>query len=263
MEKDHTINRKAKTFNDLPLEIINLIFENIKIRDLCNLISVCSCWSDVIRKIISLRLNMEKLHIINKKMINVINTNSSSDSNNEAIYEYYSIFTNLEIYYTESNYLLNNIIEDEEVIQFIIKRLKVDSLLDENSSMMSVRKISHVKFIDDVEKCCNNYKEIVWNILINITNSDSVIENEIHRSKFLQFFMNNYELYSITFYIYPSCVECTPDFQIHEELYESFEYAWCDGIIMVYPDKKIFSLHYQIRGGELNFLDSGEDRFLN
>lgn len=255
MGKNHVIiNRKTSIFNGLPIEIINLIFENIKIKDLRKLRFICSYWSKIIRKIINLRLEMEKLHITNKKKINAINTNAIPDGVNEYSYDYYSIFTNLELYYTKNNYLLNKLVEDEEIIKFISKKLKVDNILDEDEYITNIRKISHVEFLDYVEKSCNNHKEMVWKIMINITNLDVLLEkleNESHKNNFLQFFMNNYELYLFSFMGYPDYIECIPDFENHKEFYESFDYAMTYGIIMVYPDKKTFSLHYQIRGGHL------------
>jgi hypothetical protein len=252
MGKNHVIiNRKTSIFNGLPIEIINLIFENIKIKDLCKLRLICSYWSKIIIKIINLRLEMEKLHIINKKKINAINTNAIPDGVNEYSYDYYSIFTNLELYYTKNNYLLNKLVEDEEIIKFISKKLKVDNILDEDEYITNIRKISHVEFLDYIEKSCNNHKEMVWKIMINITNSDVLLENESHKNNFLQFFMNNYELYLFNLMGYPDYIECIPDFENHKEFYESFDYAMTYGIIMVYPDKKTFSLHYQIRGGHL------------
>jgi F-box domain len=236
MRENHVI------FNDLPIEIINLIFENIKIRDLCNLISVCSYWLNVIRRIVSLRLEIERLHIVDEKKVHAINTNPIHNSIIEADYTCWSIFTNLDLYYTKSNYLLNNLVDDEEVIKFISKELRVDNLMDATN----IKQISHLEFINDVKKSCDNHEEMIWKILVNITDSDTLLEN---KNKFLQYFTDNYKLYLFNLMIYPECINTIPEFQKHEEFYEAFDYSACDGIIMVYPDKKTFSLHYQIRSG--------------
>jgi hypothetical protein len=239
MEKDHTINRKAKTFNDLPLELINLIFENIKIRDLRELRIICSYWSKITKKIINSRLEIERLHIVDEKKVNAINTNPIHNSVIEADYTYWSIFTNLDLYYTRSNYLLNNLVDDEEVIKFISKELGVDNLMD-------IKQISHLEFINDVKKSCDNHEEMIWKILVNITDSDTLLEN---KDKFIQYFTDNYKLYLFNLMIYPDCINAIPEFQKYEEFYEAFDYSACDGIIMIYPDEKTFSLHYQIRSG--------------
>jgi len=244
MRENHVI------FNDLPIEIINLIFENIKIKDLRELRFICSYWSKIIREINNSRLEMEKLNILNKKKINVINSNAIPDGINENTYDYYSIFTNIELYYTKNSYILNKLVEDEEIIKFISKKLKADNILNEDDYISNIRKISYLEFLDDVEKSCNYHEEMVWKIMINITNSDSVIESESHKNNFLQFFINNYELYKFHT-AYSDYIQSTPEYENHKELYDSFDYAMAYGIIMVYPDKKTFSLHYRIRGGHL------------
>jgi hypothetical protein len=230
--------RKHHVINNLPVEILTLIFESIKIKELRKLRLICSYWSKLTRDIINSRLNMEKIHIINKKRINAINTNSISRGYCE---DYYSIFTNLEIYYTKNKYLLSKLVEDEEIMKFISKRLKADNFMDENSHIKNVRKMTHVEFLDDVENSCNNHKEMIRKIMSSIADSD------------LKFFMNNYELYSFMLSMggYPSCIESIPNFENHKEFYESFDAGTIYGIIMVYPDKKTFSLHYQIRGTTL------------
>jgi F-box domain len=244
MRENHVI------FNDLPIEMINLIFENIKIKDLRRLRFICSYWSKIIREIIDLRLGMEKLHILNEKKINAININEIPDGVNEGAYDYYSIFTNVYLYYTKNNYLLNKLMEDEEIIKFICKKLKADNLDDHGDSMPSLRKISCLEFLNDVEKSCNYHEEMVWKIMINITNSDFIMENDSHKNNFLRFFINSYELYSFHT-VYSEYIESTPEYENHKELYESFDYLTTCGIIMVYPDKKTFSLHYRLNGGHL------------
>src|ERR1700709_1009119 len=104
--------------NNLPEEVINLIFENIKIKDLYRLRFTCCYWSKLIKRINDLRLDIEELHIADDKKINVINTNPYPGS-----HEYYSIFTNIGLYYSKSKYLLSNLDKDEEIIKFISKKL--------------------------------------------------------------------------------------------------------------------------------------------
>jgi hypothetical protein len=110
---------------------------------------------------------------------------------------------------------------------------------------MDIKQISHLEFINDVEKSCSS-KEMVWKILVNITDSDALLEN---KDKFIQYFTDNYKLYLFNLMIYPDCINAIPEFQKYEEFYEAFDYSACDGIIMIYPDEKTFSLHYQIRSG--------------
>jgi F-box domain len=232
---------KADIFNRLPIEIINIIFENIKIKDLRELKFICSGWSKIIREIINSRLDMKELYVINEKKINAININEIPDGVNENTYDYYSIFTNAYLYYTKSSYLLNKLMEDEEIVRFISKKIKADN----KNENIRIRKMSHVEFIDYVEKSCNS-KEMVWKIMTNITDSDTLLEED-----FLQFFMNNYELYKFYTGYTADYIESTLEYENHKELYESFDYLMAYGILMVYPDKKTFSLHYQHRGGHL------------
>lgn len=232
-------------FSDLPEEVINLIFENIKIGDLRELRFTCSYWLKIIKRIIDLRLEIEKLYIIDEKKVNAINTNPVHNSIIEPDYNCWSIFTNVDLYYTKSNYILNNLVEDEEVIKFISKELRVDNLMDATN----IKQISHLEFFDDIKKSCDNHEETAWKILVNITDSDILLENMDHKNKFFQYFTDNYELYLFNLILYPECINAIPEFQNHEEFYEAFDYSVCDGIIMVYPDKKTFSLHYQIRSG--------------
>jgi hypothetical protein len=232
---------KADIFNRLPIEIINIIFENIKINDLRELRFICSSWSKIIREIINSRLDMKELYVINEKKINAININEIPDGVNEDTYDYYSIFTNVYLYYTKNSYTLNKLMEDEEIIKFISKKIKADN----KNKNARIRKIPHVEFIDYVEKSCSS-KEMVWKILVNITDSDALLEED-----FLQFFMNNYELYKFYTGYTADYIESTLEYENHKELYESFDYLMAYGILMVYPDKKTFSLHYQHRGGHL------------
>lgn len=237
------INRKPSIFNTLPLEIINLIFENIKIKDLCELKFICSYWSIIIREIINSRLKIEKLHIPNEKKINAIDTTGIIEDGYET---YHSMFTNLELYYTRNNYLLNNLTEDEEILKFITKKLGVNDIYDNY-----IGKKNHETFLDHVEKSCNNHKESVWKILIAVTGSYDLLEkleNNNYKDKFMQSFMNNYELYLFRLRGYPDYIRCIPDFKNHEEFYESFEAGGNYVIIVVYPDKKTFSLHHEIWG---------------
>jgi hypothetical protein len=87
---------------------------------------------------------------------------------------------------------------------------------------------------------------MVWKILVNVTDSDALLEEDL-----LQFFMNNYELYKFYTGYTANYIESTLEYENHKELYESFDYLMAYGILMVYPDKKTFSLHYQHRGGHL------------
>ena len=232
---------KADIFNKLPIEIINIIFENIKIKDLRELRFICSSWSKIIREIINSRLDMKELYVINEKKINAININEIPDGVNEDTYDYYSIFTNVYLYYTKNSYTLNKLMEDEEIIKFISKKIKADN----KNKNIRIRKIPHVEFIDYVEKSCSS-KEMIWKILTNVTDSDALLEED-----FLQFFMNNYELYKFYTGYTADYIESTLEYENHKELYESFDYLMSYGILMVYPDKKTFSLHYQHRGGHL------------
>src|ERR1700709_1270924 len=99
--------------NNLPEEIINLIFENIKIKDLYRLRFTCCYWSKLIKRINDLRLDIEELHIADDKKINVININAIPNYDNTQE-DYYSIFINVALYYTKTSYILSNLTEDEE-----------------------------------------------------------------------------------------------------------------------------------------------------
>ena len=228
--------------NNLPEEVINLIFENIKIKDLYRLRFTCCYWSKLIKRINDLRLDIEELHIADDKKINVININAIPNYDNTQE-DYYSIFINVALYYTKTSYILSNLTEDEEVVKFINKDFKFNSFMNERNR----KQTSYLRFFNEIKMSCDNHDERALRILVNATNSDAILEND--KDKFLQFFINNYRLYY--FYTeYPDYIESILDHE-YKELYHSFDYLMSYGIIMVYPDKKTFSLHYQARGGHL------------
>jgi F-box-like len=230
-EKKHIIiNRKSSIFNTLPVEIINLIFSNIKTKDLYKLKVVCFYWFTIIEKMINIRLNMkiEKLHISDKRRMYTVD-----------MFKYWYI-SEFNLYRITENNLGYRIIEDEEIMNRIVYLRNIYD--DANEKFCTIKRefnyVNILNYLKDIVKykyiclCyydpnepkCDNPEEAVWKTIIGITGLDfslEELEKKSYDNEFVQSFMNNYKWYYFD---------------------TDGPGTWAVGIIAVYPDNKTFSV---------------------